>query len=106
MSDELSGHGASALGDSLADTVIDGRYILRRLVARGSMGKVYEAEQHPLGRIVAIKILDVREEQVQGEGFADRFLREASVLARLSDLHTVRIFDFGIWEGRSYLVME
>ncbi|MDG1483465.1 MAG: serine/threonine-protein kinase [Myxococcota bacterium] len=106
MPDDISGLDLSPLGDALNGVVIDGRYVLRTMIARGSMGKVYEAEQRPLSRTVAIKILDVREEQVEGEGFAERFLREASVLARLSDPNTVRIYDFGLWEGRSYLVME
>ncbi len=106
MPDDISGIELTPLSDALNGTIIDGRYVLRTMIARGSMGKVYEAEQRPLGRTVAIKILDVRAEQVEGEGFAERFLREASVLARLSDPHTVRIFDFGLWEGRSYLVME
>jgi serine/threonine protein kinase len=104
--DDISGIELTPLSDTLNGMIIDGRYVLRSMIARGSMGKVYEAEQRPLGRTVAIKILDVREEQVEGEGFVERFLLEASVLARLSDPNTVRIFDFGIWEGRSYLVME
>jgi len=104
--DEITGHDLTPLSASLNGTVIDGRYVLRTMIARGSMGRVYQAEQRPLGRTVAIKILDVVEAQVDGEGFAERFLREASVLAKLSDPNTVRIFDFGIWEGRSYLVME
>ena len=106
VADDISGIDPSPLSDALSGVVIDGRYVLRTMIARGSMGKVYEAEQRPLGRTVAIKILDVREEQIEGEGFAERFLREASVLARLSDPNTVRIYDFGLWEGRSYLVME
>ncbi|MEL6344114.1 MAG: serine/threonine-protein kinase [Myxococcota bacterium] len=82
------------------------RFRIVGIIARGSMGKVYQARQMPLDRAVAVKILDIRDDKVSGEGFGQRFLREASVLARLSHANTVRIFDYGIWEGRSFLVME
>jgi serine/threonine-protein kinase len=92
--------------DPLQGMVLDGRYRLAGLIARGSMGKVYLAEQLPLGRKVAVKVLDIREGYVESDSTSERFLREASTLARLSHPSTVRVFDFGVWEGHDCLVME
>ncbi|MGC6491902.1 MAG: serine/threonine-protein kinase [Myxococcota bacterium] len=88
-------------------SVIDDRYEVSSLIARGAMGKVFLATQHPLGRQVAIKVLAVREPSSDQTGAFDaRFLREASMMARLNHPATVRIFDFGVFKGRKYLVME
>ena len=73
------------------------------------MGRVYEAEQQPLGRAVAVKILDVRPEigSTASEGrYHERFLREASLLARLTHPNTVRVYDYGTTGATPFLVME
>ncbi len=73
------------------------------------MGSVYQAEQHPLGRAVAIKFLHPPLDHVAAErdSFEKRFNTEAGVLAKLSDGNTVAIYDYGQTDdGRSYLVME
>jgi len=70
------------------------------------MGSVYRAMQESLARPVAVKLIDVRKDTVEEGDFEARFLREASSLARLKHPNTVRVIDFGVWEGRSYLVME
>lgn len=92
--------------ESLVGVRVADRFEVLELIASGSMGRVYRAVQHPLGREVALKVLHVSEEHLVDADFAKRFLREASALARLSHPNTVRIFDFGIWRGLSYLVME
>lgn len=86
--------------------IVAGRFEIRRCLARGSMGRVFLAIQHPLGREVAVKVLETRENLEDGAAYEERFLMEASVLARLSHPNTVRVFDYGTWEGRLYLVME
>lgn len=73
-------------------------------LGRGGMGAVYKARQKSLNRLVAIKILaPERERDAQ---FAERFAREAELLARLNHPHIVTIHDFGNAEGWFYLVME
>src|SRR4051812_47403371 len=52
------------------------------LLGRGGMGAVYQARQVRLDRIVALKLLPPRAEA--DPHFAERFLREARTLARLS----------------------
>ena len=86
------------------------RYLVTARLARGSMGSVYEAVQTPLGRQVALKVLDIRPDHRERPG-ADkkdrkRFLREASLLSRLTHPNTVRVFDYGLQDDTPYIVME
>jgi serine/threonine-protein kinase len=87
-------------------TRVAGRYEIRRPLAKGAMGRVFLAIQHPLGREVALKVLEVRDDMDQDGAYRERFVREAAALARLHHPNTVRIIDYGDWEGRLYLVME
>ena len=73
-------------------------------LGRGGMGVVYKARQKSLNRLVAIKIL--APERVNDARFAERFAREAELLAKLSHPHIVTIHDFGETGGLYFLVME
>jgi serine/threonine protein kinase len=73
-------------------------------LGRGGMGVVYKARQKSLNRLVAIKIL--APERERDARFADRFAKEAEMLAKLSHPHIVTIHDFGETGGLYYLVME
>ena len=97
---------ADPKADDLVGRRVADRFVIRALLARGAMGRVYEAEQVPLGRRVAIKFLDVRATAENTSDWVERFRREAASLAALTSPHTVRIIDYGWWEGLTYLVME
>jgi serine/threonine protein kinase len=82
-------------------------------LGRGGMGVVYKARQKSLNRLVAIKIL--APERGHESRFAERFAREAELLAKLNHPHIVTIHDFGISDSQPstlnseplcYLVME
>ena len=73
-------------------------------LGRGGMGVVYKARQKSLNRLVAIKIL--APERERDTRFAERFAREAELLAKLSHPQIVTIHDFGETGGLYYLVME
>jgi tRNA A-37 threonylcarbamoyl transferase component Bud32 len=73
-------------------------------IGYGGMGCVYKARQKHLDRIVALKILPA--ELSQDPAFAERFAREARMLAKLSHPNIVTIHDFGQAREFSYLVME
>ena len=80
------------------------QYEILHLIGHGGMGAVYQAIQRPLDRPVAIKILAPR--WAEQPTFAERFLREARTMARLSHPNIVGIFDFGQVDSLYYLVME
>jgi tRNA A-37 threonylcarbamoyl transferase component Bud32 len=63
------------------------------LLGHGGMGAVYKARQPRLDRLVALKI--IRPESTDAPEFAERFNREARMLARLSHPQIVAVYDFG-----------
>src|SRR4051812_2564367 len=86
-------------------TVVDGKYVLERLIGRGGMGTVYAARQLQLDRQVAIKI--VRPELMTDERAVARFNREARAAARIEHPNAVRVYDFGSSpEAGTFIVME
>lgn len=100
------GTGNSEATDRLIGATVDGRYVLERRIARGAMGCVYLARQMPFDRLVAVKLLDPKGASEEPEVFEERFVREASALARLQHPNTVKVYDYGHWKGRTFLVME
>ena len=91
--------------DALVGTTLAGRYLVLELIDRGGMGKIFRAEQQPLGHVVALKTLDVHD--TTGE-FKKRFFLEAAMSAKLTHPNTVRVYDFGETDGglSCFLVME
>lgn len=89
---------------NLVGQVIDHRYEVRALLARGGMATVYEALDRRLDRIVALKVMHPH--LADDPGFVDRFQREAKAAARLSHPHVVGVFDQGESDGLVYLAME
>ncbi|MGF1510220.1 MAG: protein kinase [Myxococcota bacterium] len=80
------------------------KYRLQRPLARGGMGLVYLAVQEPLGRSVAVKVL---QEPSGDNTFRERFIAEASICARLSHPNIVTVHDYGEAEnGALFMVME
>jgi serine/threonine protein kinase len=99
-------------GDVLEGTVINGKFRVVSLLATGGMGRIYRAEQAPLGRLVAVKVLrtpTIASETIATE-FRKRFFREASILAKLQHANVVTLFDYGRIEGladeRYFMAME
>ena len=73
-------------------------------IARGGMGVVYGGRQDFLDRRVAVKFLSV---DLGGAAFAQRFQREAKILAGISHPNIVGCHMADTTpEGQSYLVME
>ena len=74
------------------------------LIGAGGMGAVYKVRQPKLDRFVALKILS--HDLAADPAFAERFNREARVLARLNHPNIVTVFDFGTQGPFCYLLME
>jgi len=93
-----------AAPDAWIGRTIAGRFRLTEELGAGGIAVVYRAEDVEIARAVAVKIL-----QESGHGRAElraRFEREARVLAALSHPNIVSLVDFGVEDGRAFLVME
>ena len=98
---------ASIVPDPLIGRLINERFKISALIARGGMGKVYRAEQAPLGRVCAVKVLNPSYAGEHDPEFHRRFFLEASVAAKLTHPNTVTIFDYGRTEDDVYyMAME
>lgn len=91
-------------------TLLEGRYRVDKLLARGGMSSVYRGVDTRLDRQVAIKIMDPR--FADDRSFVERFEREARSAARLHHPHVVAVHDQGFdlrdgeESGRAFLIME
>ena len=77
---------------------------IREPIGSGGMGAVYKARQPALDRFVALKVLPI--ELGRDPVFAERFAREARMLARLDHPRVVTVYDCGTAGGHPYLIME
>lgn len=91
--------------EPLVGTTLAGRYAIEALLGRGGMGAVYLAKQLPIGRPVAIKVIDAR--ATVAERYRRRFEQEARAIAALTHPNAVKLVDFGVLDdGVQFLVME
>jgi serine/threonine protein kinase len=81
-----------------------GKYRLMGELGRGAMARVFEGYHGELGRPVAVKMLN--HSLVYERDFADRFLREAKLIAEFTHPNIVNIFDFTHAYGTWFIVME
>jgi serine/threonine-protein kinase len=89
---------ALAAGTSL------GPYRIIEPLGHGGMASVYKAYEAALDRNVAIKVLPP--EFLHDPTFAERFRREAKVVARLEHPNIIPIFAFDIAEGVPWMAMR
>ena len=97
----------SGAPDPLIGRVIADRFRVLSLIARGGMGKVYKAEQLPLGRACAVKVLNPNYNGDADPEFHRRFYREASITSKITHPNSVTIFDYGKTDDDIYyMAME
>lgn len=84
--------------------VLGGRYEILEKIGEGGMAKVYKAKCRLLNRFVAVKIL--KEEYSKDKDFVEKFKREATAAASLSDPNIVNIFDIGSDGDTNYIILE
>jgi serine/threonine-protein kinase len=85
--------------------VIADKYRIGRLIGRGGMARVYQAESLETGRHVAVKLLHA---ELTDDGITlARFEREARAAAQVGHEHVVEIVEVGVEPtGTPFLVME
>ena len=86
------------------EIVLGGRYELLEKIGEGGMSEVYKAKCNKLNRFVAVKIL--KKQFADNEDIAEKFKREATSIANLSDTNIVNILDVGTQDDIDYIVME
>lgn len=92
------------VADPLIGTLVAGRYRVRELLVRAERSSAYLAQDERLARAVTIKI--VQPQLAADPGFRERFVEEATTLARLTHPHVLATFDQGTHDGLPYLVTE
>lgn len=91
-------------GAELLGVLLDARYRVDAVIARGGMSTVYRGIDLRLDRPVAIKVMDP---SFAGDpAFLSRFELEARSVARLSHAGLVAVYDQGRDDGHVFLVME
>ncbi|MBI2700135.1 MULTISPECIES: serine/threonine-protein kinase PknD [Mycobacterium] len=81
-----------------------GPYQLVRLIGRGGMGEVYEAEDTRKHRVVALKLISTQFSN--NPVFRSRMQREADIAGRLNEPHIVPIHDYGELDGHFFVEMR
>lgn len=84
----------------LAGTLL-GKYELLRELGRGGMGTVFLAQDTQLGRLVAIKFLNV-----ESPSLIARFIAEARTTAQCNHENIVILYEAGEHDGKPYMVLE
>jgi tetratricopeptide (TPR) repeat protein len=91
--------------DPLLNTILVGKYEIKQVLGLGGWSTVYRAIQRPIGRVVAVKVLQQR--LTFDSDKVLRFQREAEAASKLVHPGIVTIFDYGVLpEGNPYIVME
>jgi serine/threonine protein kinase len=88
-----------------------GRYHVLEKLGQGGLGEVYRAFDPKLERVVAVKLIRIREanerEPARLSELRARLLREARGLAQVSHPSIVAVYDVGLFHGEDpFLAME
>ncbi|WP_244918091.1 serine/threonine protein kinase [Nostoc linckia] len=93
--------------DNYIGQLLNNRYLIRDLIGKGGMGRVYLAEDTAKGGMaIAIKILSL---SLSNQHMSQRFAREIFIGAQLGrkSKHIVRILSYGVTEDKiPFYVME
>src|SRR5277367_6192824 len=79
-----------------------GRYEIESRIGHGGMGDVFRALDPTLRRRVAVKVLKLEGDDEN----LNRFRLEATSAGNLNHPNIVTIYDYDVFEGAPYIVME
>jgi len=83
--------------------LIEKRYLIQKMIGRGGMGSVYEAQDVVQNRAVAVKILNL---MVGEDDSEQRFLREFEMLSKISHPAILKVHAWGRYQNQLYYVAE
>ena len=83
-----------------------GRYVVLDRLGVGGMGEVFAAYDPQLDRKIAVKLLRWGIDGSYSSAAAERLVREAKAMARLSHRNVITVHDVGTHEGRVFVAME
>ena len=85
-----------------------GRYEIEKELGKGAMGVVYLGKDPKIGRVVAIKTMNLSQEfdADELEDVKARFFREAETAGRLNHPNIVTMYDAGEEHDLAYIAME
>jgi eukaryotic-like serine/threonine-protein kinase len=101
----------TTIGISGQDNIMKkiGKYIVRGMLGKGGMSKVYKIEIPVIGKIAALKVFGpdpLLVDLMGAEALKKLFVTEAVTMARLRHPNILEIWDFGEAQDRPYYVMD
>lgn len=102
--DLLTAYQANAAMNGRWSALVLGPYRVLERVGAGTQGEVFRARHAALGRICALKVMDLGKWRTPG--LVERFFHEAKLAARLQHPNIVAVYDAGQEGQRCYYAME
>lgn len=92
--------------DDLVGQQLD-NFLVKERIGKGGMATVFRAYQPNVNRDIALKVIDLSDEQSHAEeDFHRRFAHEAEIIASLEHPYIVPVFDYGLRDDLAFLAMR